>query len=143
MSTSGDTTTQGLLKSNKIIQESPKPDVIIIELGGNDGLQGRPISLIEKNLTQIVQTFKQQNIKVILAGVRIPPNYGPQYTQAFSALFDRVRSLGVFGFVPRILANIAGHPSLMQDDGIHPKSEAQKLMLENIWPALEPLCQPK
>ena len=138
-SISGDTTAGAAARLGPLL-EREHPDIAIIELGGNDGLRGLSIAEIRENLTQIIRQFKQRNSRVLLLPMQIPPNYGEIYTSKLSGIYADLAqehgiTLGRF-----ILDNIVlEHPELMQDDGIHPKAEAQSMMLDNIWDDLQPL----
>ncbi len=134
-SVSGNTSGDGLARLPKLI-ETHTPDIIIVELGGNDGLRGHPLKLMESNLNAIVSLSKEAGSQVILAGIEIPPNYGPRYTDEFKKVFNRVAEKNNISFIPFILEGIALVPELMQDDGIHPTEHAQPLLLENIWPSI-------
>ena len=138
-SISGDTTAGAAARLGPLL-EREHPDIAIIELGGNDGLRGLSIAEIRENLTQIIRQFKQRNSRVLLLPMQIPPNYGEIYTSKLSGIYADLAqehgiTLGRF-----ILDNIVlEHPELMQDDGIHPKAEAQSMMLDNIWDDLQHL----
>lgn len=137
-SVSGDTTRGGLARLPGAL-ESHDPSVVIIQLGGNDGLRGLPLEEVRANLREMIRLSREAGAQVLLAGVRLPPNYGPAYTEAFASAFATVaRETGV-ALVPRILAGVAERSELMQDDGIHPTVEAQPVILDNIWSGLEPL----
>ena len=113
--------------------------IVIIELGANDGLRGFQIQRIRDNLAQLVPLCQHANAKVLLVGMKIPPNYGLRYTSDFYENYtDTARKYSV-PLVPFILQGVATHPELMQDDGIHPRAEAQPKILDNIWPHLQPL----
>jgi acyl-CoA thioesterase I len=141
-SISGETTSGG---ANKIKQtlDLHQPDIIIIELGGNDGLQGLSLESMRHNLTQIIDLAKQHQVKPVLIGMKIPPNYGIQYTKQFSETFKALSKQYQIAYVPFLLEGIGGNPLLMQQDGIHANAIAQPKILENVWPALEPLLSSK
>lgn len=138
MSLSGETTGGGLARLPDALQRH-RPDVVILELGGNDGLRGYPIERIRTNLGRMVTASRESGALVLLAGMHIPPNYGPRYVDAFHALFHELAEAPGVELVPFLLEGVATRESLMQRDGIHPTAEAQPLLLENIWPALEAL----
>jgi acyl-CoA thioesterase I len=119
--------------------EQHAPGIVIIELGGNDGLRGYPIKQLRANLQQMIQQSQAMGAQVILVGMEIPPNYGARYTQMFRDAFVRVAEQESVALVPFLLDGVAVKPELMQKDGIHPTVEAQPLLLDNIWPTLEPL----
>ncbi|CAB1275084.1 arylesterase [Candidatus Nitrosacidococcus tergens] len=139
-SVSGETTRGALTRVNDLL-EKYQPKIIIIELGGNDGLRGISLKEVKENFSRIIEQSKKQNIQVLLVKMRIPPNYGPKYTEAFEALFPKLEKEYDISLAPFILKDIAIHPELIQEDGIHPKVEAQGIMLNNVWPALVPLLK--
>lgn len=133
---SGATTNNGLrLLPNAL--EKLKPQLMLLELGANDGLQGKPIPLITKNLQILIDQATAANVQTILLGVRLPPNYGKRYTDPFFAQYERLASENKLLYVPFILENVAGNPQLMQGDGLHPTAEGQPIILENIWPTVK------
>ena len=135
-SVSGETTDGGLSRLPATLA-THKPAIVILELGGNDGLRGIPVANIKRNLTTMVQMSQEAGAKVILAGMQIPPNYGPRYTDPFTAQFEEIaQDLGL-PLIPFLIDGIAQQAELMQDDGIHPKAEAQGMVLDNVWPILE------
>ena len=116
-----------------------KPDIVIIELGGNDGLRGYPVSRIRDNLSQLVERVSASGATPIIAAMRIPPNYGPRYTRAFEDVFADVASALDVTLIPFMLEQVALEEGLMQDDGIHPTAQAQPLLLEAVWRHLQEL----
>jgi acyl-CoA thioesterase I len=139
-SVSGETTAGGLARLPDALEEHA-PDVVIIELGGNDGLRGYPIDAIRDNLSRMVELAQAAGSRVLLVGMQIPPNYGPRYTQAFADVFTEVAERHEVALVPFILDQVALVPELMQSDGIHPTAQAQGLMLDTVWPHLSPLLR--
>lgn len=140
-SISGDTTSSARARLPSALQRH-RPAVVIIELGGNDGLRGLSLKAMRANLEALVVTARRHGSRVLLLGIRLPPNYGPGYTHAFHQVYAQVaRSLNV-PLVPFLLQGIGGHPERMQGDGIHPAQNAQRRLLDNVWPHLEPLLQP-
>lgn len=137
-STSGDTTRTALSRLDSALEQHA-PGIVIVALGGNDGLRGISPGEIERNLGRIVTTVREHGARVLLAGVRIPPNYGRAYTERFTEAFTNVATEYDVPLVPRILADVAGRSELMQDDGIHPRAEAQPRILDNIWSKLRPM----
>lgn len=135
---SGDTTAGGRSRLGAAL-ERHRPDLLLLELGGNDGLQGLPVKAMRANLDAMIKQAQSQGIKVLLLGIRIPPNYGKRYTQAFEQAFIDVAKENNVPLVPFILDKVATDGSLMQGDGIHPTAEAQQQVLDNVWPALLPL----
>lgn len=137
-SVSGDTTRTGLNRLDDALLRY-HPAVVIVALGGNDGLRGLPFSEIETSLDGIITLSQQQGAKVLLAGVRLPPNYGAYYNSRFATLFRQLADKHRTALVPRLLDGVADHPELMQADGIHPVAAAQGRILDNVWPQLRPL----
>jgi len=137
-SISGDTT-RGARDRLDGILAGLRPDITIVELGGNDGLRGIPPAEIRANLAAITERLIREGSRILLIPMLLPPNYGPAYNERFQSIYRRLAehdnvTLGQF-----ILKGIADNPRLMQDDGIHPRAEAQVLMLDNIWPQLKPM----
>ena len=142
-SISGETTDGGLSRLPATLA-THKPEILILELGGNDGLRGLPISNIRQNLEEMVTMGQASGALVVLAGIQIPPNYGPRYTEPFTRQFEEIASAMSLPFVPFLIDGIAQNPALMQEDGIHPVAEAQEMVLDNVWPVLAPLLnEPK
>jgi acyl-CoA thioesterase-1 len=139
-SISGDTTQNALSRLDTTL-ERHRPDIVIVELGGNDGLRAFPVKTIERNLTRILKTVRENGAKILLAGIRIPPNYGPAYAEAFQELYPVLAEKFDTALIPFFMAGVADDPDLMQDDGIHPNAAAQPLLLENVWPVLEPFLE--
>jgi len=139
-SISGDTTDSGLSRLPYALNQH-KPAIVIIELGGNDGLRGLSIGELQTNLTQLIKLARQAKAQVLLIRERIPPNLGPAYTAKFSQLFEMIARQQQVPMVPFFLKGVADDPSLMQADGIHPNAKGQPRMLENVWPVLEPLLK--
>ena len=138
-SISGDTTGGGLARIGKTLAEY-EPDIVIIELGGNDGLRGLPIRTIRDNLTAMVEAVIAAEAEPILAGMLMPPNLGPRYTQAFEQVFETVAEATGAALVPFLLEGVAAsEEGLMQDDGVHPTARAQARLLENVWRVLAPM----
>lgn len=139
-SVSGDTTRDALSRLDSTIERN-RPDIAIVELGGNDGLRAFSIDTIESNLSLILETLRENGAKIVLAGMRMPPNYGPVYTQAFEALYPQLAEEFQAALVPFFMAEVATDPDRMQDDGIHPNAAGQPLLLDKVWPVLEPLLE--
>lgn len=116
-----------------------RPDIVIIELGGNDGLRGLPTTAIKTNLKKMIELCLQHQAKVVIVGMRIPPNYGATYTEQFANNYVELSKEFSLPLVPFLLENVALKPNLMLEDRIHPKASAQPILLENVWPHLEPL----
>lgn len=137
-SISGETTQGGITRLPALI-ERHQPDWIVLELAANDGLRGMPLALIQRNITQLIELSEQANAKPLLVGIRLPPNYGVSYTQRFYALFETLADEYDVSRVPFLLEGVALQQGLMQADGLHPTAKAQTVLLENVWPYLEPL----
>ncbi|MFT6645115.1 MAG: acyl-CoA thioesterase-1 [Patiriisocius sp.] len=137
-SVSGETTGGGLVRLQKTL-DLHAPDILILELGGNDGLRGYPIDKIEANLDAMARMAEAAGAQVLLVGMVLPPNYGRRYTTAFEDIFSTIATRFNLAFVPFILDGVATSSSLIQRDGIHPKPEAQKMIMEGILPVLTPL----
>lgn len=139
-SISGDTTRGGLGRIDAALR-THAPAVVVVELGGNDGLRGLSIKEMRSNLSKIITKSLDAHARVLLVGMRIPPNYGLPYTKSFEAVFaDLGKQLDV-ARVPFLLEGVALNPDLVQGDGIHPRAEAQPRLLENVWPHLAPLLR--
>jgi acyl-CoA thioesterase-1 len=139
-SISGDTTRGGLNRLPLALQRH-KPEVVIVELGGNDGLRGLPMDEIQRNLAAIVSTSRNHGAKVLLVGVRLPPNYGAAYVKKFHDIYRRLEKTYQVPLVPYLLDGIGGHDELMQADRLHPRAEAQSRILNNVWPHLFPILK--
>lgn len=137
-SISGDTTSNGLARLPQALRQH-KPSITIIELGANDGLRGLQITNIKTNIERMIVLAKQANSKVLLLGMRIPLNYGPIYREHFEKIFIDVAKQQDVSVVPNFLTNVDEDIKLFQPDGLHPASQAQNLILNNIWPVLEKL----
>jgi len=136
----GDTTEGGLTRLPRLLSEL-HPEVVIIELGGNDGLRGLPLDVTRKNFQSMIDLSKQAGASVVLAGIRLPPNYGRKYTERFSELYVSLAADSSVKFIPFLLEGIALDSSLMLDDGIHPTAQAQPKVLQNVWQVLESVIQ--
>ena len=139
-SISGDTTRGGLGRIDAALR-THAPAVVIVELGGNDGLRGLPVKEMRTNLGAIITKSLAAQARVLLVGMRIPPNYGPLYTKNFEAVFTGLAQQFDVARVPFLLDGVALKFDLVQDDGIHPRAAAQPRMLENVWPHLTPLLR--
>ena len=137
-SISGETTLGGRNRLARALAQH-RPRVVIIELGPNDGLRGQPLDAMRENLVQMVRTSQAAKAQVVLVGMRMPPNYGPDYTEKFRTTFDVVAKATGTPLVPFLLEGFADTRDMFQADGLHPGVEAQTLMLDNIWKALRPL----
>jgi acyl-CoA thioesterase-1 len=137
-SVSGDTTQNGIARLKLLLQQVDA-QIVIIELGGNDGLRGTPPFAIQRNLQRLIDMSEQADAKVLLLGMQLPPNYGAAYTQKFTELYAEVAEDKEVAFVPFFMEQVALVPERMQSDGIHPSSEGQPYLLDTVWPILEPL----
>ncbi|WP_416885702.1 arylesterase [Marinospirillum sp.] len=137
-SISGDTSANWLNRLPFLLRQH-QPQLVLIELGGNDGLRGLPTARIEQQLERMILLTQEANAQPLLIGIQIPPNYGPRYSEEFRQVFSRLAERYQLPFVPFLLEGIADQPSLMQADGIHPTAEAQARILEVVWLELAPL----
>jgi acyl-CoA thioesterase-1 len=138
---SGDTTAGGLRRLDWLLKQSP--DVLVVGLGGNDGLRGLDPKSSEQNLREIVQKAKNAGAKVLLLGMLIPPNYGPEYTSQFREIYPRLAKELDVPLVPFLLEGVGGDPRLNQSDGIHPTAEGQKIVAKNVLKYLRPMLSDK
>ncbi len=136
---SGETSSGGLSRIDWVLKTPV--DVFVLELGGNDGLRGIPLDETEKNLGLIIEKVKQSNpqVKIIVAGMQIPPNMGQEYTDRFKGIFPKLAESQQTAFIPFILDGVGGIPELNLPDGIHPTPEGHKIVMENVWSALLPI----
>ncbi len=139
-SISGDTTAGGLTRLGALLQDH-EPSLVLIELGANDGLRGLGFDVIRNNLSKMIQRGHHAGSRILLTGLRLPPNYGAAYTDGFQAVFREVAEAESVPLVPDLLAGVAENWDLMQADGLHPTAEAQPRILDNVWPVLEPLLE--
>ena len=139
-SVSGDTTGGGLTRLPRLLARN-QPEILIIELGANDGLRGHGLEQVRANLAEMIRLGRQAGAKILLVGVRLPPNYGAAYIERFQALYQGLAQEFEIPLIPRLLAGVAEHRHLMQPDGLHPTAEAQPRLLDNVWPNLEQLLR--
>ncbi len=139
-SVSGETTAGGLARLPRAL-ELHRPSIVVLELGGNDGLRALPIAQLRANLTQMLTLASGAGAKVLILGMRMPPNYGPQYTAQFAMVFSDLAREKHVPSVPFLLTDIALSPSLLQGDDIHPNALGQPILLDNVWRALKPLLR--
>jgi acyl-CoA thioesterase-1 len=137
---SGDTTAGGLRRVDWALRVSP--DVVIVALGANDGLRGQSPQAMRANLEEIVARLQAAGARVLLAGMRLPPNYGAEYTKEFEAVFPAVARRAKVALMPFLLNGVAGDPRLNQADGIHPTAAGQQVIADHLWPYLHPLLRP-
>ncbi len=139
-SISGDTTGGGLRRLPRALEQH-EPGIVLIELGGNDGLRGTPIHVIRDNLGSMIELAQDTGARVILAGMEMPPNYGAAYTGDFSRMYPELAQDYDAAFIGFFMKNVALNPNLMQPDGIHPNADGQPVLLDNVWPDLKRLLQ--
>lgn len=137
-SISGETTSGGLERLPAALV-AIKPHYVIIELGANDGLQGKPITVLQDNLDKMIQQAIDAPAEVILIGIHLPPNYGLSYTEKFDQVYKDLADKYKLNFIPFLLEGVATDFNLMQADGLHPTAEAQPKILDHLWPSLEPV----
>jgi acyl-CoA thioesterase I len=136
---SGDTTAGGVRRVSWVLTSTPT--IVILELGANDGLRGLSLRETKANLEKIIQQFQQASVTVVLAGMKLPPNYGQEYTDGFEALYRGIAKQYHLTMIPFFLDGVAGSSSLNQADGIHPTGEGYRLIVEKVFPVLEPLLK--
>ena len=139
-SVSGETTSGGLERLPRALQLH-QPGTVILELGANDGLRGLPVSETRENLAHMVRLSQAAGARVLLVGMRIPPNYGPRYTEAFARMFPELANQYHLPLVPFLLEKVALDPTRMQQDGMHPNARGEPPVLDTLWPYLKPLLQ--
>lgn len=137
-SVSGDTSAGGLARLPALL-ETHAPQLVLIELGGNDGLRGQPPAQLRQNLAAMITQSRAAGAEVVLLGMKLPPNYGPRYGRAFEQVYAELAQAKQVPLVPFFLEGVGGVDELMQADGIHPDAAAQPILLENLWPTLQPL----
>jgi acyl-CoA thioesterase-1 len=137
-SISGETTSGGLNRVAKVLAQH-KPALLILQLGGNDGLRGLPVAEMKKNLSAMIRQAQKAGARVLLVGIRLPPNYGPDYTREFESAFAEVAERHRTALVPFVFEGMGDDFAKFQSDRIHPTEAAQPILLENVWKALKPL----
>lgn len=139
-SIAGDTSAGGLSRLPRLL-ELHKPAIVVLELGGNDGLRGQPVGNLRANLERMIELAQAGGARVMLAGIRIPPNYGPVYTTQFAELYPALAEKYEIPLVGFLMEGVALHAHLMQADRIHPNADGQPIMLENVWSVLRGLLR--
>jgi acyl-CoA thioesterase-1 len=139
-SISGETTGGGLGRFDNALEQQ-KPRIVVLELGANDGLRGLPIAQMKKNLAAMIERAQNAGARVLLVGMKLPPNYGPDYTQAFESAYAELAKRYKTALVPFLLEGFAEKPELFQPDRIHPTDAAQPLMADRVWKTLQPLLK--
>lgn len=132
-------TSAGALRRLPSLLAAHAPSVVIVELGGNDGLRGLPPAQLRGNLARIIALSEDAGARVLLLGIDLPPNYGGAYRRRFTAVYRDLADAESVALVPFLLDGVALEPGLMQPDGVHPTAKAQPRLLRNVWPALRPL----
>lgn len=135
-SISGDTTINGLNRLPDLLNRH-RPEIVVIELGANDGLRGVQLPVMQTNLEKMINYCQTSGAKVLLVGMRIPPNYGRRYTESFQKVYFDLADKYTISLVPFLLDGVGGQASLMQSDGLHPNAQAQPVILQTLWPKLE------
>lgn len=136
---SGDTTAGGKRRIDWLLKH--QPEIVILELGANDGLRGLPLAEMEKNLEAIIRACREKEAQVLLAGMKIPPNFGLDYTRGFEEVFYRLADKYETGLIPFFLENVAAQRDLTQPDGIHPVGAGYAVVVETVWQYLEPMLE--
>jgi acyl-CoA thioesterase I len=136
---SGETTQDGLARLPLLLVE--KPQIVVLEFGANDGLRGQPVTLTEAHLAQMIESLQKAGVRVVLAGITLPPNYGPEYIAKFNAMYANLATRFKVPLIPFLLAGVATNPRLMQQDGLHPNTEGTRLVAQTVMRALVPLLR--
>jgi len=139
MGVSGDTTQDGLARLPMVLAEHPQ--IVVLEFGANDGLRGQPVSVAEQNQARMIEALQKAGAHVVLAGITLPPNYGPEYLNRFNAMYPELAKRYRLPLLPFLLADVAAKPNLMQRDGLHPNAEGTRLVTQNVLRVLEPLLE--
>ncbi|MEP1743237.1 MAG: arylesterase [Kangiellaceae bacterium] len=139
-SISGETSSGGLVRFPNQLKQA-EPDVVVLELGANDGLRGFDLATTRSNLTKMIELSHQAGAKVLLAGIHIPPNYGRTYTRKFDQIFQDLAAKDNVALIPFILQGVATVPGMMLDDGLHPSEKGQKVMVDTVFKYLEPMLK--
>lgn len=134
---SGDTTTDGLARIDNVL--AVHPPLVILEFGGNDGLRGIPVDATKKNLEEMITRIKQAGIPLVLLGITLPPNYGPDYVKPFTAMFPELAKKYHLKFMPFLLIDVYQHPDMMQPDGIHPNGRGNEVVARDVFQLIQPL----
>lgn len=136
---SGDTSSDGLARIENVIAQ--KPALVILEFGGNDGLRGIPVEETKKNLEQMIQELRAAKIPLVLAGITLPPNYGPDYVKPFTAMYPELARKYRLRFLPFLLIHVYNKPELMQPDGIHPSQQGNKVVAHDVFELIRPMLK--
>jgi acyl-CoA thioesterase I len=141
-SIAGDTTAGGIARLPRLL-EAHDPTLVVIELGGNDGLRGQPVQTLRANLARMIEASQASGARVVLAGMQMPPNYGAAYANAFAAVYPELAAQFGVSLIEFLLDGVALHPELMQADSIHPNAAGQEIVFENVWRVLSGLLKPQ
>lgn len=136
---SGDTTTDGLARIDNVL--AVHPALVILEFGGNDGLRGIPVEATKKNLDEMISRITQADIPLVLLGITLPPNYGPDYVKPFTAMFPELAKKYHLKFMPFLLIDVYKHPDMMQPDGIHPNGKGNEVVARDVFQLIQPLLR--
>jgi acyl-CoA thioesterase-1 len=139
MGISGDTTQDGLARLGMVLAEQPQ--IVVLEFGANDGLRGQAISRSESNLARIIEALQKARVTVVLAGITLPPNYGPEYVTRFNAMYTDLAKRYQLPLIPFLLEGVATKPNLMQQDGLHPNAAGTRIVVQNVMHSLQPLLR--
>lgn len=139
-SISGDTSAGGLARVNTALAQH-RPEILLLELGANDGLRGLSLPAMKSNLNSIIDKAKAADARVLLIGMQMPPNYGPRYTERFQGIYGELAQEQQLPLVPFLMEKVALDPALMQPDNFHPNARAQALLLETVWSRLQPMLE--
>jgi acyl-CoA thioesterase-1 len=134
-SIAGDTSAGGLARLPRLL-DVHSPEIVVLELGGNDGLQGHPVDTLRSNLSRMIELCQKHGARVVLAGMQIPPNYGPAYTRTLAAVYPELAAKFDVTLIDFLLDGVALHPELMQGDSIHPNAAGQRIVFDNVWRVL-------
>jgi acyl-CoA thioesterase I len=137
---SGDTSSGGLERVPLVLEL--KPYLVVLELGANDGLRGLPVASTKANLEEMVVAFQKAGARVLLAGITLPRNYGPDYIKDFDSMFSGLARRQKLGYLPFLLQDVATNPQLMQPDGLHPNDAGTRRVAQNVWATLKPMLGP-
>lgn len=135
----GDTTQDGLARVSMAL--ALKPAIVVLELGANDGLRGQPVAGIESSLAQIIESFQKAKVHLLLAGITLPPNYGPDYIKRFAAMYPELAAKYKLRLLDFLLVGVAGDTRLMQRDGLHPNAEGARIVAATVFKALLPMLK--
>jgi acyl-CoA thioesterase I len=136
---SGDTTQDGLARLGSVLVEHPQ--IVILEFGANDGLRGLPVSVAEMHLARLIEELRKPGAQVVLAGITLPPNYGPEYVTRFDSMYTGLAKRYQLPLIPFLLAGVATRSNLMQQDGLHPNAAGTRIVVQNVLHTLEPLLR--